>query len=83
MFGTSEDSARPTLLIGTIKVAALVASVSFLTASWLSAGRLDQGGLAHVAGNTASVYDDPVTTGSILRSGDRTRLDPCAAPLRR
>jgi hypothetical protein len=76
MFGTSKDSGRPALLFGTIKVAALVVALSFLATNWLSAGRLE-----HLASH-AGGYEDPVTTGSIARAGNQTRLDPCAAPRR-
>jgi hypothetical protein len=76
MFGNSTESGRPALLLGTIKVAALVVCVSFLAASWLSAGPLDR------LASHAEGFDDPVTTGSIARTGNQTRLDPCAAPLR-
>lgn len=76
MFGISTESGRPTLLLGTIKIAALVVGVSYLAANWLSAEPLDR-----VAGH-ATGFEDPVTTGSIARAGHQTRLDPCAAPRR-
>ena len=76
MFGTSTESGRPGLLLGTIKVAALVVGVSFLAANWLSAGPLDR------VASHATGFEDPITTGSIARAGNQARLDPCAAPRR-
>jgi hypothetical protein len=76
MFGISTESGRPALLLGTLKVAALIVGVFFLAANWLSAGPLDR------LASHATGFEDPVTTGSIARAGNQTRLDPCAAPRR-
>jgi hypothetical protein len=76
MFGMSNDGERPALLIGTVKAAGLLIVVSVLAARWLAAGPLDRVA-SHAAG-----YEDPITTGSLARAGNQSRLDPCAAPRR-
>jgi hypothetical protein len=76
MFGISNDGERPALLIGTAKVAGLLIVGSVLVARWLSAGPLDR------VASHAAVYEDPITTGSLARAGNQSRLDPCAAPRR-
>jgi len=76
MFGMSNDEERPALLIGTLKVAAFVIVGSLLAARWLSAGPLER------VASHAAAYDDPITTGSLARAGNQSRLDPCTASRR-
>lgn len=75
MFPWSNREERPTLLIGTIKVAAAIGVLSVLAANFLSDGAFDQGRLARLA---AAAVNEPQMTGSITKAASQTRLDPCA-----
>ena len=73
-----DDEGRgSSLLMGTLKVAAAVAFLSYCASSWLAGTGLDQQTLSRLAAASAR-SDDPVTTGSLGRSAGATRLDPCA-----
>jgi hypothetical protein len=67
-------SSRPGLLAGTIKVVAAITFLSVLATRYLSEESRDQSALARLA---AQATGEPTMTGSILKSANATRLDPC------
>ncbi|NNM71801.1 hypothetical protein [Enterovirga aerilata] len=77
-----EEGGRRSVLLWTVKTAAAIAFLSFLASNWLAGPALDNGTLARLAAITAGGAADPTTTGSILRGGSATKLDPCAVPRR-
>ena len=79
---SSTDSTQSTSLVRTTLVAALsVAVLSVVAGTWLAGSELDTGSLARLAAAQADAQD-PVTTGSIGRHANASRLDPCAVPRR-
>lgn len=68
-------SSRPGLLAGTIKVVAAITFLSVLATRYLSDDARDQGALMRLA---AQAGGEPTMTGSILKSANTLKLDPCA-----
>ncbi len=72
---------RGGVVVGIAKSAALIGFISVLAANYISSrtGPLDSERLAQVSAAVATGKPiDPLTTGSLRRAADTTRLDPCA-----
>lgn len=76
------DARRPTILIGTLKIAVAVAVASSCLSVWLSWS--PAGALQPAVRMAAALRggDEPLTTGSITRMASSARLDPCVVNLR-
>ena len=83
MADVDESARRPSIVIATIKTVAAVGLLSWLAAGWLSDATRDHATLGRLAANISRGSDDPLTTGSISRRADATRIDPCTANPRR
>jgi hypothetical protein len=83
MHEPEDQTRRRSVLIWTVKTVLAVGFLSFCASTWLSGPALDHGTLARLAAVTSRGADDPVTTGSILRSAAGAKLDPCVASPRR
>ena len=82
MVRTEDEGRRRSVLIWTLKTVAAVGFLSFCASTWLAGPGLDSGTLAKLASATSRNADDPVTTGSILKGANATKLDPCILPRR-
>ena len=75
MLGFSGRPSRSRLLAGTVKIVAAITFLSVLATKYLADGSIDQTALTRLA---AQATGEPSMTGSILKSANATRLDPCA-----
>ena len=82
MHGDGDQGQRRSVLLWTLKTVAAVGFLSFCASTWLAGPGLDSGTLARLAAATSGHGDDPVTTGSILKGANSTKLDPCVLPRR-
>lgn len=82
MFGTGDQGRRRSVLIWTVKTVAVVGTLSYFATAWFAGPGLDNGTVAKLASAISGGADDPVTTGSILRSAGSAKLDPCVLPRR-
>ena len=83
MLGTEGGERRRSVLVWTLKTVAAVGFLSFCASTWLAGPDSDGRTLARLAARTSPIADDPVTTGSILKGANATKLDPCVLPPRR
>ena len=79
MFRGDKETRPPALLVGTVKIAAVIGGLAYAGATWMANG-VDSRGLVQLAGKAGRSFEDPVTTGSLARSAGGVTLDPCAAP---
>jgi hypothetical protein len=82
MFNDRSERPHPPLLTSTIKAVVAIGVLSVLASGWLSQGTLDHGTLGRLAADASRRGWEPTTTGSIIRSANNVRLDPCAADQR-
>jgi hypothetical protein len=75
MLGLLGFSGRPRLLARTAKIVAAIGLLSVCATAYLSDGSLDQSRLTQLA---AQASGEPMTTGSILKTANAVKLDPCA-----
>ncbi|MDB5511673.1 MAG: hypothetical protein JWR08_1156 [Enterovirga sp.] len=80
MFGSDGEGRRPSILIGTVKMAGAVAVLAYGASVWLSGPSLDYRALSRIASAATRTLDDPITTGSIRPAANSVRLDPCVLP---
>lgn len=78
-----ESPRRPSISIATLKIVAIVGLLSWLATAWLSDATRDYATLGRLAANVSRGSDDPLTTGSIGKRMETTRLDPCTGNARR
>lgn len=74
---------RGTMVASLAKAGAAIAFLSIVAANFLSSQTegLDKAGLAQVSLAVSKRQPvDPLTTGSISKAANETRLDPCALP---
>ncbi len=85
MFDRIRETNGKTIAVNIAKAVILIAFISVVAASWLSASlvKTDRERLDELAALISGDSADPVATGSIARRADTTRLDPCKVPPRR
>jgi hypothetical protein len=77
MFGLFAPNDRPRLLVGTIKLAAVIAFISLFAGQWLADGAFGDRSLARVAAEASRPATEPTMTGSIGRAASGIKIDPC------
>ena len=75
-----EGEKRPSMVLTTVKIVAVIVGMSWFAANWISAAT-DSQGLARMAGRV-SRGEEPLTTGSIGSKAAGAKIDPCVAPRR-
>jgi hypothetical protein len=79
VFPGDEGTGRPGILIGTIKVAVVIAGLGYAGATWMASGVDTRSGL-QLAGKAVRSYEDPGTTGSLARAAGRHARSLRGAP---
>ena len=75
-----EGGTRPSLVLTTVKAAAVIVGLCWFATNWISS-TTDRQSLARLAASI-SRGEEPTTTGSIGQKAGATRIDPCVAPKR-
>ena len=73
------DEKQPSILGGTLRAVGAIACVAVAAATWLSSTTGDGAPRTALASARSRGFEEPATTGSIVKGANATRLDPCIA----